>query len=210
MDWKHKVLLGVIAAGVVAGVLAFRSWLSEHDARLKAEESSKAQVAVQAEVKSQIADLQKQMAERDAAYQSEVKALDTKFSQAATPRDLAQLVSQLMGLKTPIQVVTPSASGGNAHPEPVAQVPVADAPQVKAYFSECETCKAERAKLQADAADRIQQAALAQKEIESLKTERDTWKTAAKGGTRWQRIGRAAKWIAIGVGIGAAASQARH
>jgi FtsZ-binding cell division protein ZapB len=210
MDWKHKLLLGGIALGLVAGVLAFRSWLSEHDLRLKAEESSKAQVAVQAEVKNQLADLQKQMTDRDAAYQSQLKSLGNRFSGAATDDQLAQLVSQLLAVRNPIKVVTPAATPENPHPTPVAQIPVADAPQVKAYFSECEECKASRAKLQADAADRIAQMELAQKEMDSLKTERDTWKTAAKGGTKWQRMGRAAKWIGVGVVVGLAASQARR
>lgn len=204
-DWKHKVMLALIAAGLVAGILGFRTWLSEHDLRLHAEEQSKTQQAVQSEVNAQMAALAKQMADRDAAYQSQLKSLDNRFSAAGSSDQLAQLVSQLMALQTPIKVVTPAATPENPHPTPVAQVSDIDAPRVKAYFQDCEQCKLDRTKLQADAATREQQAQLAQKTIDSLKTERDTWKTTAKGGSFMQRLGRAAKWLAIGAGAGAVA-----
>jgi hypothetical protein len=202
---RAKLEIAAIVILICAGALGFRTWLSEHDLRLQADAKSKAQEAAQVQAAAQIATIQKQMADRDAAYQSEIQTLDKKFGQTATPDQLAQLVSQLMGLKQPIQVVTPGATAGNANPAPEARVPVIDAPQVKAYFQECEQCKAERTKLQADAADRQAQADLAQKQIEALKSERDTWKTAAKGGSFWQRTGRAAKWLAIGAGAGAVA-----
>jgi hypothetical protein len=204
-DWKHKALLLLLVAGIVAGFLGFRTWLSEHDLRLHAEEQSKAQQAVQAEVKSQMAELAKQMADRDAAYQTQLKSLGTKFQQAGTPDQLALIVSQLMGLKQPIQVVTPPANGGTTPQTPVAQIPVTDAPQVKAYFQECEQCKLDRAKLTADAADRAAQAALTQKQIDSLNKDVQIWKTTANGGTKWQRFKRASKWLAIGAGAGAVA-----
>ena len=198
MDWKHKLLLGLLAAGLAGGVLGFRTWLSEHDARLQAEERGKAAAAVQEQAQSQIAALAKEMADRDAQYRSQLQTLDTKFSRAVTPDQLAQLVSQIMGLKAPIQLVTPGASDGNAHPAPIAQVPQIDFPQAKAYVEQCEECKAERAKLQADAADRATQAKLAQQQIDSLKKENGDLQTALKGGGWWLRTKRAAKWLAIG------------
>ncbi|HLZ91093.1 MAG TPA: hypothetical protein VKQ28_05210 [Candidatus Acidoferrum sp.] len=200
---KLELLAAVIL--LVAAVLGFRTWLSEHDLRMRAEAQAKAQEAVQSQAAAQIAVLGKQMADRDAAYQAQLRSLDSRFSQAQSPDQIAQLVSGLMGLKQPIQIVTPAATAANPNPQPVAQVPVMDAPQAKAYIQECEACKAERAKLQADAADRAKQADLAQKQIEALKGEVTTWKTAAKGGTVLQRLGRAAKWVAIGAGAGAAA-----
>jgi hypothetical protein len=150
------------------------------------------------------------MADRDAAYQAQLQTLNTKFSQAASPDQIAQLVTQLMGLKQPIQILTPAPTAQNPNPQPVAQVPLVDAPQAKAYLQDCEECKAARVKLQADVADREQQMAAAQKQIDSLKTERDTWEKTAKGGTKLQRIGRAMKWIGVGVVVGLAASQVKH
>ena len=205
LDWKHKALIGVVIVLLTGGVLGLRTWLSEHDQRVRAEEQSKAQAAVQGQAQSAIAALQKEMAARDAQYQSALKTLDTKFSRAATPDQLAQLVSQLMGLKQPIQVVTPAPSGSSVHPEPEARVPGSDFPQAKAYFEECEQCKADRAKLQADAADRQSQMDLAQKQIEALKADRDNWEKVAKGGSWMQRVAKGAKWLVLGAAGGAVA-----
>lgn len=203
---RGKLEMVAILLLVAGAAVGFRTWLGEHDARLQAEAKSKAQEEVQRLSVEQSAALQKQIADRDAAYRTELQSLDKKFSLAANPDQIALLLSQLMGgLKQPIQIVTPPATAATPNPQPVAQVPLVDAPQVKAYFAECETCKAERVKLQADAVDRAKQAELAQKQIEALKGERDTWEKTAKGGTVLQRIGRAAKWLAIGAGAGAVA-----
>jgi hypothetical protein len=204
-DWKHKLMLGLLVAGLLGGVFGFRTWLSEHDSRLQLAGEKKAAEAVQAQAQSQMAALAKQMADRDAQYQSQLQTLDTKFSHAATPDQLAQLATQLLGLKEPIRLVTPPASDGNAHPAPVAQVPQIDFPQAKAYLSDCESCKLDRAKLQADAADREAQAKLAQTQIDSLKKENGNLQTALKGGSWWLRTKRAAKWLAIGGALGAGA-----
>jgi hypothetical protein len=197
----------LLAAGVllVGAVLGFRTWLSEHDARLQADAKAKAQEAVQQVAAEQVAALQKQIGDRDAAYQLQLQSLDKKFAAAGSPEQIAQLAAQLMGLREPIQIVTPATTAENPKPQPVAQVPLADAPQAEQYIRDCEACKAERTKLQADAADRAKQADLAQKQIDALKSEVKTWQTAAKGGTVLQRFGRAAKWVVIGAGAGAVA-----
>jgi hypothetical protein len=210
MTLRVKLEIAAVVTALVLCVVGGRMWLEEHDARLRAEESSKAQQAVQADARAEIAAIQKQMADRDAAYQAQLQTLNTKFSQAASPDQIAQLVTQLMGLKQPIQILTPAPTAQNPNPQPVAQVPLVDAPQAKAYLQDCEECKAARVKLQADVADREQQMAAAQKQIDSLKTERDTWEKTAKGGTKLQRIGRAMKWIGVGVVVGLAASQVKH
>src|SRR5207247_62219 len=96
---------------------------------------------------------------------------------------------------------TPQPTAENPHPTPVAQVPEIDFPQVKAYAQDCEACKLQLPKLQADLADRAKQAELAQGQIDSLKQERESWKVAARGGTWKQRTVKAAKHGIIGGGI---------
>ena len=80
------------------------------DIRLQAEERTKAQEGVQSRLKEQMAGLRRAMTDRDAQYQGQLKQQDTKFACAASPEDPA--VSQLIGVKQPIQVVTPAASAG--------------------------------------------------------------------------------------------------
>jgi hypothetical protein len=46
---------------------------------------------------------------------------------------------------------------------------------------------------------------LAQTQIDALQKQKGDLETALKGGTFWTRTKRAAKWLGIGLGIGAAA-----
>ncbi len=200
-----KLEIGAVALALSLGGL----WLHEHDQRIQQQAVAQAveqtQAKLQQQYQAQFSDLQKQMADRDAQYQQEVKTLNEKFSQAASPTQVAALVAQIMGLKAPIQIVTPQATAENPHPVPVAEVSTLDAPQVKAYVQACEECKIENTKLVADAADRQAQAVLAQKQIESLRTENQALVVANKGGSTWHRAWKAVKYIAIGAGVGAVA-----
>lgn len=185
------VLLGGLG---VAGKVA----LDQHDARIKAEASVAAQKELQEQYQAQVSALAKQMADRDTAYQAQLKSLDSKFAASSSPQQIALLISQVMGLKQPIQLVTPPATSADPHPAPVAQVSTLDAPQVKAYVEQCEECKLSLAKATADATDREAQAALAQKQIDSLKKENASLQTAVKGGSFFQRLGKATKYLIIG------------
>jgi hypothetical protein len=205
MDLLKDFKIAVTVSTVVVIVIFGRAWISEHDARLRAEEQNKAQAAMQKQAQDQISALSKQVADRDATYQTALATLDKKFSQAATPDQTAQLAAALMGLRAPITVVSPAPSAANPNPTPVAEVPQSDFPQAKTYIQECEQCKLDRDKLTKDAADRATEAALAQKQIEAVKAERDTWEKAAKGGSVLQRIRKGAKWFAWGAVAGAVA-----
>jgi FtsZ-binding cell division protein ZapB len=197
---KLELFAGLIV--VVLLVIGAHEWIAEREARIKAEAVVTAQAQVQQQVAQQITALQKQMADQDAAYQAQVKTLAGKFANAVTPAQLAQLSSQLMGLRVPVQVLTPTPTADNPHPSPVAEIPQVDFPQAKAYIQDCEQCKLDRTKLTADAATRQQEAVLAQKQIDSLKTENSALQVAVKGGTVWQRVGKAAKYLLIGGAIG--------
>lgn len=200
-----KLELGAVAALIVVGGIA----LHEHDAHIK--EQAVAQAVVDTAKKDQqvyaqqVSDLAKQMDARDAAYQTQLQLLDKRFQAANSPQQVAALVSQLLALPKPITVVTPQPTAENPHPTPVAQIPEVDFPSAKAYVQQCEDCKAQTAKLTADAADRQAQANLAQLQIDSLKKENTALAVEAKGGSTWTRTKRALKYIGLGVGIGAAA-----
>lgn len=202
----HAEIAGAVLAAVVCGIA-----LHEHDAHVReqavAAATQTAQDAYQKQLASLSADFDAKLKARDAIHQQELETLDKKFSNAATPVQVAQLVSQLMGLKVPVQVSTPTPTADNPHPSPVVQIPEADFPQAKSYIQACETCKVNLTKTQADLADRAQQAALAQKTIDSLKKERDTALVAAKGGTTFQRTIRVIKWLVIGGAFGYVAAK---
>jgi hypothetical protein len=208
MTLRAKVELAAVFLVLAGLVIIARIWLAEHDARIQAESVVKAQQQVQQQTQTQINDLAKQMADRDAAYQASLKTLNTNFQQAQTPAQVAQLASELMGLKAPVTIVQPPSTAQDLHPTAQAQVPAIDFPQAKAYIQDCESCKLDRAKLTADAATRQQQADLAQKQLDSLKAENSALQTAVRGGTVLQRVGKAAKFLIIGAAVGYVA--ARH
>lgn len=185
------VLLGALGVGA-------KVWLDEHDNRIKAEASVAAQQQLQQQYQAQVSDLAKQMAEREGQYKSELQALDSRFSTAQTPQAVAQLASVLMGLSKPIQVVTPPPTAQDPHPQPIAQISSLDFPRATEYLHDCETYKLNLAKATADAADREAQAHLAQLQIDSLKKENTSLQTAIKGGTFFQRLGKATKYLIIG------------
>lgn len=200
-----KFEIGAVAIALSLGGL----YLHEHDQKIKEQAVAQATVdtqkVAQAQFQGQIADLTKQLDARDLAYKQQLETLNSKFQTAATPQQLAVLVSSLMGLKTPIQITTPPATSQNPNPQPVAVVQASDFPQAKSYIQDCEQCKADRAKLQADTADRQAQANLAQLQIDSLKKENTALMVEAHGGTTWQRTKRALKYIGIGALGGAVA-----
>lgn len=200
MKWNWHFAGYGLAALIVLGLL-----VAYHNATLdkvRSDAVQAAQATYQKQLTQQMADVQKQMADRDAAYQQQVQSLQTKLQQAATPNQIATLAAQVMGLRQPIEIKTPPATAQQPNPQPVAVVSTEDAPRVKAYISDCETCKLELPKAKADLADRQAQMALAQKQIDSLKVERDAAVKASKGGSAFQRFTRAAKFIIIGGGIG--------
>jgi hypothetical protein len=209
MIWSSAYTkIGLAVAGLGLGALAVSGYVAERERRVKAETVAAAEAAVQKGLVQQISDLEKQMAARDAAYQGELQTLNSKFQSASTPTQVAQLLAQVMGLKQPVTITVPSTTPQDPHPSAIAQVPEIDFPQAKAYVQDCETCKLQLPKLQADLADRIAQQALAQRQIASLKDERDSWKVAAKGGTWKQRAWKATKLLVIGGAVGYIA--ARH
>jgi hypothetical protein len=198
-----KVALAV--AGLAVGALAVSGYIGERERRIKAETVAETQQAVQKGLTQQIADLQKQMADRDAAYQEQLKVLDSRFQAAASPAQIAQLIGQVMGLKQPIQIVQPLPTKENPNPAPIATVSLEDAPQVKAYVQECETCKLQLPKLQADLADTKTKLDLQIKTTTSVQTDLNAANEALKGGTKWQRFKKALKYLGIGAAAGATA-----
>lgn len=201
-----RVKLEIAAAVLVslAGAIGLFAYQAERENRIRAEATTQAQQDVQKQIAQQVSDLAKQMADRDVLYRQDMQTLETRFRKATAPSDVAALVAQLMGLKQPIQIVTPTPTKDNPNPVPIAQVSTLDAPQVKAYVQACEECKLNLVKTQADLADRAKQAELAQQTIDSLKKEKSSLQIALKGGTWVERAKKTTKVGAIGGAIVAA------
>lgn len=130
--------------------------------------------------------------------QAQMDALNKKFDQAKTAPDIAAIVQQIMALQKPITFVTPPATPQNPNPQPVAQVPAEDAPQVKKYVQDCEQCKLDlqTAKTQLTYEQQRHQSDL--DKLNLANKDIDTLKKAAKGGGFWSRLKGNTKAAEIG------------
>lgn len=210
MALRLKIELAVAALLLALAGLGFHAWIEHVKADAKMTATVGALQDVIGKVQEQRDSLASQMVERAAEYDRQQRQLDKLFQAAATPEQVAKLVSERLVLPTPIEVVTPQPTAETPHPKSEARIPEIDFPQIKAYVNECETCKLERSVLQADAEDRIKEMALAQQQIDALAKQRDSAIEANKGGSFLQRLGRNAKWLLIGAVGGAIATRAAH
>ena len=193
---------------VILGGIGLHQWEQKQKLLAVAAATQQAQETLQKQLATQLADFDARIKQRDAAYVASTTDLNAKFAEAAKSQaQMAMLLSQIAKLPAPITFTTPLPTKDNPNPQPVASVPQIDFPAVKSYAQECEQCKLNVAKLQADAEDRIKQMQVARTEIDSVKKERDAAVTAAKGGSILQRTGRVIKYVAIGVLVGYVAAK---
>jgi type II secretory pathway pseudopilin PulG len=102
--------------------------------------------------------------------------------------------------------VTPSDKAGPLSGDVSKVQGVIPGPDLKPLYDfalDCKTCQAKLATSQSDLADEKGKTAI-------LIKERDNALRVARGGSIWQRIGRASKWILIGAAAGAVAARAVH
>lgn len=197
---KLEIAGGAVAL-ILAGWLVF-AWTTERENRVRAEATAAANKNAQAIIERHDAENKAQLDAFVKGQQAQMDALNKRLDQVKTPQDLAPLVEQLMSLQKPITFVTPPATAENPKPQPIAQVPTQDAPQVKAYVQACETCKL-------DLETEKQKLTYAEQQhtndLQSLKIANDNaaaWEKAAKGGSILQRMKHDGK---IGLIGGAAA-----
>lgn len=143
---------------------------------------------------------------RDKAVEKTVAALEDTKKRTQTP------LQALSGLPTVIPLPIPlipapieQESQGSARqglPEsPGAVIPAGDLKPLYDFGIACQECQA---KLDAATKDRADDAV----KLAAVTKERDAAIVAAKGGKFWTRVKRSAKWLAIGIGVGAAAAVA--
>jgi hypothetical protein len=84
-----------------------------------------------------------------------------------------------------------------------AVIPAEDLKPLYDFALDCKACQAKLIATQSDLSDEKTKAV-------ALTHERDDALRVARGGSVWQRIGRAAKWFAIGAAAGAIAAKASH
>lgn len=190
MDLYHKILTGVIILLIVGGIFLGVQWLAAHDAALKAQAKVEADQAAFDKLTSQQKELADQLVALKREQAEQLTAVRGQFNQAQSPTQVATLMAQLMGLKSTPVIVTPPATADNPHPQPVAQLPLDDAPQVKAYALACEECKVNYKAAQKEAEIARQDKVVAETKLGLVTDQRDEWKKAATGGSWVRRAGK--------------------
>jgi hypothetical protein len=203
-DLKHKILAALAVLFLIFCVVAVWFYIDERIGRVKAETVQQEQAKAQAQIKEASDKLAEQHKAWEAEQQQKLLDMQKTFGQAQSPQQIANLVAQYMGTKQPITFVTPPATAANPNPQPVAQVAVSDAPQIKAYLQECETCKFNLSKAQTDLTYEQQQHDLTKQTLLSVTQQRDEWKKTAQGGSWMRKTLRIVK-LAGCSGLGAAA-----
>ncbi len=206
MTARAKIEVAVAVAAVLAAALGLRSWLSEHDARLKAEADSRANQQAIAANQLQIASLAQMIQQVRDDNAKQVAALNQTVAALKTPGDQMAWILEQLKTSQPINVNIPKDPNQAA----TAVVPQADIPQILAQVQACQQCKLDLAAKEQELGYVQQQNAKLADSLKATTDDRDEWKATAQGGTKWQRFKRAAKWFAIGAAAGVVADRLHH
>lgn len=153
---------------------------------------------------------------RDAQLHQALRKLAKQKNSVKTPAEALRALPAVLPLPSPIHelplstappspllpATAPPVKPSAAKPTPLL-LPTEDLKPLYDYALDCQACQAKLAAAQANLADEKAKTA-------ALGKERDAALRAARGGSVWKRIGRAAKWFAIGAAAGALAASTHH
>jgi len=201
MDLTHKLLVLLAALLFLVGAFFAYNWLRAHEEYTRADAQAKADQSAIAQLAKQQSNLAEQLKQTQSEQHSQLAAVQKQYAQTQSPEQLAALIGKVMSLPQPIRVVTPEATLDNPHPQKMAEVPLPDAPQVKAFVQSCQECQLrlrtseKQIELAAQESDSFKQ------ELSLTQKDRDTWKRAAQGGSWTRRAAKRATAFAIDAGI---------
>jgi hypothetical protein len=197
---KRTLHIAALFAAAIAIALLADAWRSaRHDLERLA-----ATLATQKTVIQQAADRESR---RDSQLAAALAAIQAQKRAVQTPQQAArQLPTVLPPLPLPVSIRDPDLSV----PLPLGETPSASLsipqPDLVPLYDDLQDCRANSVQndaLQKDLSDEKARSA-------ALLHERDAAIAAARGGTLFVRLKRAAKWFAIGVATGAAVAAVAH
>jgi hypothetical protein len=193
----------IVAGAILALALVLGGYelLQEHDTRLKAESMQSAQQQVITEAQKSIDQAKADQAQTASTLSAQLSAIANQRTIVVTPQQAAAVANTLPNLPAQVQVQqVPATATAPASQQLV--VPQADIPAFQAYKLDCDESKAKlnACTLTADSSAIIQTSTDTQ--LTAMTKERDTWRTTAKGGTFWHRLGHDALQIGISAGVG--------
>jgi hypothetical protein len=145
--------------------------------------------------------------QRNTQLTAALAAIATQKRRVQTPSQAVEAIpSVLPPLPLPVKILLPditqSPKPGDAAPVTIA-IPQPDLKPLYDSLQDCRACALERDATKKNLADE-------QARVAALTRERDAAVAASRGGSLWSRLKHTAKWFAIGVAAGAAATAASH
>jgi len=131
-------------------------------------------------------------------FSSASSSRPSEISSPQSPGASSSLPSEISNLKS---LLPRLHSAGNSPSAPAAEIPAADLKPLYDFVLDCRACQAQLSAARADLADEQARSA-------ALARERNAAVTAAKGGSLWRRLQRNAKWLGIGIVLGAVGNAA--
>jgi hypothetical protein len=191
----HRVLLAITFLAIALLADAWR--VAHHDVAQLAATLASQNAAIR-----QSSDQERQ---RDAQLAAALAAINAQKKKVQTPQQSAAAIPVLLqNLPFPISIhipdLAPTAEPGDEDNSPATiSVPQPDLKPLYDEIQDCRSATLQNAADQKDLADeKLRSAALAK--------ERDAALNAARGGSFWARLKHEAKWFAIGLAAGAAAT----
>ncbi len=184
----------------------------------RADRRDRAQLAADlAAAKQALAQADTRQHERDAQLVQTLATLAAEKRTVTTPAQIVRELPQQISLPSPIVLrptpspnpgAEPTRAGKAADPardsnQTQAVIPAEDLKPLYDFTLDCKACQSKLTATQGDLADERSKTAV-------LTHERDEAVRAAKGGSVFRRMARAAKWLAIGAAFGAIAVEAHR
>lgn len=182
----HIVYVIVISLGLVA----FHSWLAEHDARLLADQQVKTSEAKVKATEDEIADLKQEITDNDARAAQQIEAVQKLVQSVKTPQ---QVVTKLPEV-APNLPVSPTVQSDNSISFPKEDV--------LPLFQDLANGKEAAVKLDQCQTDYAAQKQIDVKKDSQLKDKDDEITALKKPKGFWRRFGNTLKTIGIGVAVG--------
>lgn len=200
---KLEVMAGVVLLGLSS--FGFSIWLAEHDARIHADETVKAQKQVFDQAAAQLQTLKADQSERDRRTAATIAALEASASKQTTPAQIAAWIPKQAGFESLGTIRLAAPTPQNPAADAILTVPEAQLPALRDTIEKCQECAIKLSAAEKDLVSKDDELRLAGQQLSATGKERDAYKAQLKGGTFFARAKQAAKWIVGGIAIGAAA-----
>jgi hypothetical protein len=203
MSTERKIIpILSLALAVFLGFGGYET-LKAHDAILHAEDQAKTTDALKKQ--QDVA-----MSERDALVKQYQQSITDQIAKVRSSQSAVQVIDRYVPAPAGQGATVVQKSDFSA----AEQTKLPDAPSYSIETQQQAIATADKL-LQCDADDHAlnacqQNATTLQQQVKETDTEAQTWENAAKGGSKWQRILRSAKWFGIGAASGAVVFAVAH